>query len=126
MEISQKGINLIKEFEGCSLTAYKCVAEKWTIGYGHTEGVDPNTKPITQQKAEEYLKEDLKYFENCVNNKYYVPQKINQNQFDALVSFAFNLFAAGWVDDGGGNWRYVDTDNTYITDTIKMSGNNKY
>ena len=49
MEISQKGIDLIKEFEGCSLTAYKCVAGKQTIGYGHTKGVDQNTKPITQQ-----------------------------------------------------------------------------
>ena len=49
MEISQKGIDLIKEFEGCLLTAYKCVAGKWTIGYGHTKGVDQNTKPITQQ-----------------------------------------------------------------------------
>lgn len=38
----------------------------------------------------------------------------------------FNSFAAGWVDDGGGNWRYVDKDDTYLTDTIKMSGNNKY
>ena len=49
MEISQKGIDLIKEFEGCLLTAYKCFAGKWTIGYGHTKGVDQNTKPITQQ-----------------------------------------------------------------------------
>ena len=103
MKISQKGIDLIKEFEGCSLTAYQCVAEKWTIGYGHTKGVDPNTKPITQEQAEEYLKEDLKYFENCVNNKSYVPQTINQNQFDALVSFAFNL--------GEGNLRELCTAN---------------
>ena len=42
------------------------------------------------------------------------------------LSFVMNVFAAGWVDDGGGHWRYVDTDNTYVTDTIKMSGNNKY
>ena len=49
------------------------------------------------------MKEDLKYFENRVNNKYYVPQKINQNQFDALVSFAFNL--------GEGNLRELCTAN---------------
>ena len=103
MKISQKGIDLIKEFEGCSLTAYKCVAGKWTIGYGHTKGVDQNTKPITQEQAEEYLKEDLKYFEKRVNNKSYVPQTINQNQFDALVSFAFNL--------GEGNLRELCTAN---------------
>ena len=91
MRISQKGLDLIKEFEGLRLQPYKCVAGKWTIGYGHTQGVSGNTKPITVQQAEDYLKQDLQNFENYVNNKSYVPQTINQNQFDALVSFAFNL-----------------------------------
>ena len=94
MEITQKGIDLIKEFEGCRLQAYKCVAGKWTIGYGHTSNVKSGDK-ITQEQAEEYLKSDLVQFENLVNDKSYVPQTLNQNQFDALVSFAFNL--------GGGN-----------------------
>ena len=58
---------------------------------------------ITQQQAEEYLKEDLRYFEDRVNNKSYVPQTINKNQFDALVSFAFNL--------GEGNLRELCTAN---------------
>ena len=53
MRISQKGLDLIKEFEGRSLKAYKCVAGNWTIGYGHTKGVNQNTQPITQQQAEE-------------------------------------------------------------------------
>ena len=91
MKISQKGLNLIKEFEGCYLHPYKCVANKWTIGYGHTKGVNQNTRPINQQEAEEILKNDVSSFENLVNNKSIVPQQINQNQFDALVSFAFNL-----------------------------------
>ena len=90
MEISKKGINLIKEFEGCKLQAYKCVAGKWTIGYGHTSNVKSGDR-ITQDQAEEYLKSDLVQFENLVNDKSYVPQTLNQNQFDALVSFAFNL-----------------------------------
>ena len=95
MEISQKGLDLIKEFEGLSLKPYKCVAGVWTIGYGHTKGVSENTSAITEQQAEQLLRDDLKYFEGLVNNKKNVPQNINQNQFDALVSFAFNL--------GGGN-----------------------
>ncbi len=95
MQISQKGLNLIKEFEGLRLKPYKCAAGVWTIGYGHTNGVNENTNAITEAQAEQYLRDDLRNFETLVNNKNYVPQNINQNQFDALVSFAFNL--------GGGN-----------------------
>ena len=91
MEISQTGIDLIKEFESCSLVPYKDVVGVWTIGYGHTRGVNSKTKPITKEKAEELLRNDISEFEAYVNNKQYVPQNLNQNQFDALVSFAFNL-----------------------------------
>ena len=91
MEISQKGLDLIKEFEGLSLKPYKCVAGVWTIGYGHTKGVSENTSAITEQQAEQLLRDDIRYFERLVNDKNYVPQRLNQNQFDALVSFAFNL-----------------------------------
>ena len=66
------------------------MAGKWTIGYGHTANVKQGDK-ITEQQAEDYLRSDLESFENLVNNKSYVPQSLNQNQFDALVSFAFNL-----------------------------------
>ena len=89
---SQTGVNLIMKFEGCRLQAYKCAAGVLTIGYGHTgSDVTPGLK-ITQAKAEELLKQDLKKFENFVNNVLYVPltEQLNQNQFDALVSFAFN------------------------------------
>ena len=89
MKTSQKGIDLIKQFEGCHLTAYKCPAGKLTIGYGHTAGVKEGQK-ITQAQADAYLKADLEKFEKHVdtyNNKY----KWNQNEFDALVSFAFNI-----------------------------------
>lgn len=89
MKTSQNGINLIKKFEGCRLKAYKCAAGKWTIGYGHTAGVK-STNVITQEKAEEVLKADLEKYEKNVE-KYNGKYGWNQNEFDALVSFAFNL-----------------------------------
>ena len=89
MKTSQNGIDLIKKFEGCRLKAYKCAAGVWTIGYGHTNGVK-STNVITQEKAEELLKKDLEKYEKNVE-KYNGKYGWNQNEFDALVSFAFNL-----------------------------------
>lgn len=92
MKTSQNGINLIKKFEGCRLTAYKPVAAEkyWTIGYGHYgPDVAPNMK-ISQAQAEAYLVADLKRFEDAVNATGLV---LNQNQFDALVSFTYNCGA---------------------------------
>ena len=87
MKTSQNGINLIKKYEGCRLTAYKCPAGLWTIGYGHTKNVKSGQK-ITQKQAENFLKQDLKTFEKGVEKA--VKVRLNQNQFDALVSFAYN------------------------------------
>lgn len=87
MKISKKGIELIKKYEGLRLTAYKCPSGIWTIGYGHTKDVTKGMH-ITGKQSEELLKEDLKVFEDAVNN--YVKVPLNQNQFDALVSFSFN------------------------------------
>ncbi len=84
---SQNGINLIKKYEGCRLTAYKCPAGIWTIGYGHTGGVKRGMT-ITQSQADNYLKQDLKRFETSVNTL--IKVELNQNQFDALVSFTYN------------------------------------
>ena len=89
MKISQRGIDLIKKFEGCRLTAYRCPAGVWTIGYGHTLGVRSGDK-ITQDQADYFLREDIKKYESHVN-RYLEQYSWNQNQFDALVSFAFNL-----------------------------------
>lgn len=92
--IGQEGLKLIMQFEGCRLKAYQCAAGVWTIGYGHTAGVKQG-QTVTQAQAEEYLREDCRKFEQYVNNTAYVPitAQLNQNQFDALVSFAFNCGA---------------------------------
>lgn len=89
MKTSQNGIDLIKRFEGCRLTAYRCPAGKPTIGYGHTAGVRMGQK-ITQAQADGFLRDDLAKFERAVM-KYDHVYHWNQNQFDALVSFSFNL-----------------------------------
>jgi lysozyme len=85
---SKKGLELIKNFEGLKLKAYFCPAGKLTIGYGHLvkEG---ESKEITEDEANTLLKKDLAEYESGVRNLIKVP--ISQGQFDALVSFAFNL-----------------------------------
>lgn len=88
MKISNNCIELVKEFEGCVLTAYKCPAGVWTIGYGHTEGVHSG-QVTTKKQAEDTLKSDLTKFEDKVRK--YSKYNWNQNEFDALVSFAFNI-----------------------------------
>lgn len=89
MRTSENGIKLIKKFEGCRLKAYKCAAGVWTIGYGHTNGVK-STDTITEAQAEAFLNADLPKFEAKVD-KYNSKYSWNQNEFDALVSFAFNI-----------------------------------
>lgn len=94
MKTGNKGIELIKHFEGCELEAYKCPAGVWTIGYGHIKGVKEGMK-ITEMQAEEMLKSELHEYEGYIND--YVTVPLNQNQFDAMVSWVYNL--------GGGNLR---------------------
>ena len=88
MEISQEGLSLIKKFEGCELEAYKCAAGVWTIGYGSTNNVNEGME-ISQERADMLLLEDVEVFEEAVNKLIEVP--LEQNQFDALVSWTFNL-----------------------------------
>lgn len=88
----QHGLDIIKSFEGLKLTAYLCPAKIPTIAWGHTKTVkasDVGKKKITEAEAEKLLKSDLLNFENAVNKLVIVP--LNQNQFDALVSFSFNV-----------------------------------
>ena len=95
MRISQEGVNLIKHFEGCRLEAYKCPAGVWTIGYGHTKGVKEGDA-IEQEAAEAFLIEDLESFEQAVTRLVEVP--LTQQQFDALVSWTFNLGAGNLAE----------------------------
>ena len=88
MKISQKGLDLIKQFEGLRLKAYLCAAGVPTIGYGHTRGVSLGMS-ITEEQAEGYLLEDIHEFELAIQRLVYT--RLTQNQFDALVSFTFNL-----------------------------------
>lgn len=89
MNISQNGIELIKKFEGCRLEAYKCPAGILTIGYGHTGSEVHLGQKITQEQAEKYLKQDITIHSNNVSRLVKAP--LNQNQFDALVSFEYNV-----------------------------------
>ena len=94
MKINEAGLKLVKEFEGCRLKAYKCPAGVWTIGYGHTGKVDGKSicsgMVISQEKADALLREDMKRFEDAVTNCKFLSFAPNENQFSALVSFAFN------------------------------------
>lgn len=90
MKISDKGIEfLIKEEGGIKLKAYKCQAGILTIGIGHTGKDVVLGMEISRVEAIELLKSDLKRFEDVVNKRIKYP--IEQNQFDALVSLAFNI-----------------------------------
>ena len=91
MEVSEKCISLVKRFEGLVSHAYVCPAGKITLGYGHCEGVHLGDT-ITEKDAEKLLHKDLAKFASKIS--YSLEQdkiKVNQNQFDALCSFAFNL-----------------------------------
>jgi len=93
MQTGKAGLELIKSFEGLGLKAYLCPSGVLTIGYGHTGKVRGNKitlqTTITPEEAETLLKEDLTRFEKAVDSLVKVP--LNSNQFDALVSFVFNI-----------------------------------
>lgn len=88
MKISENGLNLIKQFEGLRLQAYQCSAGVWTVGYGHTAGVRPGDI-IDEVQAGIFLRQDVAASESTVMK--FVTVALRQHQFDALVSFVFNL-----------------------------------
>lgn len=91
MRTSQRGLSLIKSFEGLRLLAYRDAVGVWTIGYGATRGVKPGMS-VTKEQAERMLINDVQRFEPEVERLVRVP--LTGNQWDALVSFTYNLGAA--------------------------------
>lgn len=89
-KINKSGLNLIKKYEGCKLNSYICPAGVLTIGYGHTgKDVKPN-QTISKKKAINLLKKDLARFERHVQSYNYI-YEWTDNEFSALVSFAYNI-----------------------------------
>lgn len=111
MKLGKAGQDLIKHFEGLALKAYKCPSGVWTIGWGHTAGVQQG-QTITEQQAQEIFENDMKVYERYVN--YYVKHTLTQNQFDALVSFTYNC--------GPGNLQKLIRDRTLeqIADALPL------
>jgi len=96
MNISKTGLELIKHFESLKLETYLCPAGKLTIGYGSTGSHVKKGMIITPDQASRLLEKDVQRFEKSVNEL--VKVELNQNQFDALVDFCFNLGAGALGD----------------------------
>jgi lysozyme len=114
MTISQQGIDLIKEYEGLRLEAYKCPAGVWTIGYGSTKGVKEGMK-ITQLKAEKLLMEDIKPIELFINK---VRVNFVQEEFDSLCSFIYNLGTGNFNSSTMRQYIIGDREDEEITDQM--------
>ncbi|GAB4533582.1 MAG: hypothetical protein Kow00133_21420 [Amphiplicatus sp.] len=95
LSVSPAGLALIKRFEGLRLEAYRDVAGRWTIGYGHTGPDVTEGMRITEAEAEALLREDVARFEEAVRAA--VRPALAQHEFDALVSLAFNIGAAAFA-----------------------------
>lgn len=120
MSVSRRGVELIGKYEGCRLQAYKCPAGVWTIGYGHTAGVNPGDTLPSRQAAMDLLKKDLEKYAGYVNScmaKGKIGFALNQNQFDALTSFVYNC--------GNGNLQKLVTGRDAATIAEKLLQYNK-
>ena len=89
MEYSKTGLLLTEQFEGCRLEVYQDVRGIWTIGYGHTFGVNANTPPCTMDQAAAWLAEDIQSAVGSVNRL--VKTTLTQSEFDAVCDFIFNV-----------------------------------
>ena len=127
MQISQNGLNLIKQFEGCRLTAYKDSVGVWTIGWGTTNADKSITGTeiksglkISQEKADNWLEKSVNSKYSPLVEKYNHKYNFNQNQFDALVSFAYNI---GSIDQLTANGtRTINEIASHITAYNKAGG----
>ena len=88
MKISEDGLELIKKFEGCETTAYQDSVGVWTIGFGHTKGVEEG-QTCSIEDAESMLADEMDEYEGYINNM--VKVDLQQHEFDALVSWVYNL-----------------------------------
>ena len=116
---SDAGINLIKKWEGCKLTAYKVLSSEkyYTIGYGHYGSDVTEGMTITNEQAVELLKKDVVRFENYLNNFLRgIGKNLNQNQFDAMISFSYNV---------GTNWMKDSTIRNYIMNGLENYTNDQ-
>ena len=114
MTTSRKGLQLIKDFEGLRLGSYKCPAGVWTIGYGHTKGVKQG-QVIDQMRADDYLVEDIAPIERQLNS---IGINFRQEQFDALVSWIFNLGQGSFKNSTILKCIMDNADDTEIADQI--------
>ena len=106
IKTSSKGYNLIKRFEGLATSAYKCPAGVLTIGYGHTGKDVVKGMVITELYADELLKADVAKLEHSLIKSLNADEiVVNQNQFDALISFSYNLGVTRLVNST--LWRYL-------------------
>lgn len=94
MKVSSEAIDLIKTFEGFYAVPYRCPAGYWTVGYGHVLAPHEPRETITREKAEALLRRDVRHAELSLRALVRVP--LHQGQFDALVSFIFNLGAGAF------------------------------
>lgn len=116
MKISQKGVDLIKKFEGCKLSAYRDIAGIPTIGVGHTKGVKMGMT-ITQAQADEYLRRDLATCEQTLNK---LGVNLTQNEFDALCSWIFNLGSGAFNSSTMKRYIVSNKGDEVITDQLIM------
>lgn len=117
MKISQQGVDFLKKEEGFRNKAYRDSVGVWTIGYGSTGShVGPGQR-ISDAEGEALLREDLQRFENIVNAK--IKQPMTQNQFDAMVSLAFNIGTGGFANSSVAK-RFNEGDTAGAADAFKM------
>lgn len=92
MKVSEKGLDLIRKFEGLRLESYRCPANVLTVGYGHTGPDVQEGMTITEEQANDLLWRDVRVAERCVNGAVTVP--LTQGEFDALCSFVYSVGCA--------------------------------
>jgi lysozyme len=122
MKVNAEGYALIKKFEGCVLKAYKCPAGIWTIGYGNTFYEDgmkvKEGDVITQARAEELAKFIIDQF--AVTIAPFILQPLNDNQFSACVSLAYNIGTGGFKKSSVFKKLNINPNDPTIADSFRL------